>query len=178
MIEDQLAPKRCGHTRGKQVVAREEALLRMRAAVDAREQGADVLILARTDARGPLGLDEALWRGQAFADLGADIVFVEAPRSEAEMQRICETIRAPQLANMVEGGDTPVLPPARLAALGYRIAAHPLTLLSAAARAMQEALASLARGETPPRLLEFAELRALVGFDAYDAALERYSADG
>ena len=177
-IEDQLAPKRCGHTRGKQVVAREEALLRVRAAVDAREQGADVLILARTDARGPLGLDEALWRGRAFADLGADIVFVEAPRSEAEMQRICEAIRAPQLANLVEGGDTPMLPPARLAALGYRIAAYPLTLLSAAARAMQDALAALARGETPARLLEFAELRELVGFDAYDAALERYGKDG
>jgi 2-methylisocitrate lyase-like PEP mutase family enzyme len=177
MIEDQLAPKRCGHTRGKQVVARDEALWRVRAAVDAREQGADVLILARTDARGPLGLDEALWRGRAFADLGADIVFIEAPRSEAEMQRICEAIRAPQLANMVEGGDTPVLPPARLAALGYRIAAYPLTLLSAAARAMQDALAALARGETPTRLLEFAELRALVGFDAYDAALERYGKD-
>jgi len=178
MIEDQLAPKRCGHTRGKQVVPRDEALARVRAAVDARAQGADVLILARTDARGPIGLDEALWRGQAFADLGADIVFVEAPRSESEMQRVCETIRAPQLANLVEGGDTPLLPPARLEALGYRIAAYPLTLLSSAARAMQEALAALARGETPPRLLAFAELRELVGFDAYDAALARYSSDG
>ena len=177
MIEDQLAPKRCGHTRGKQVVERGEALARVRAAVEAREQGADVLILARTDARGPIGLDEALWRGQAFADLGADIVFVEAPRSEAEMQRVCETIRAPQLANLVEGGDTPVLLPAKLEALGYRIAAYPLTLLSSAARAMQEALAALARGETPPRLLTFAELRELVGFDAYDAALARYSGD-
>jgi 2-methylisocitrate lyase-like PEP mutase family enzyme len=178
MIEDQLAPKRCGHTRGKQVVSREEALARVRAAVDAREQGADVLILARTDARGPLGLDEALWRGQAFADLGADIVFVEAPRSEAEMQRVCAEIRAPQLANLVEGGDTPLLPPARLEALGYRIAAYPLTLLSAAIRAMQDALAALGRGETPQGLIEFAELRALVGFDAYDAALARYGDGG
>jgi 2-methylisocitrate lyase-like PEP mutase family enzyme len=82
MIEDQLAPKRCGHTRGKSVVSREEALARVRAAVDAREQGADVLILARTDARAPIGLEEAIWRARAFADLGADIVFVEAPRSE------------------------------------------------------------------------------------------------
>jgi 2-methylisocitrate lyase-like PEP mutase family enzyme len=175
MIEDQLAPKRCGHTRGKQVVAREEALARVRAAVDARDRGADVLILARTDARGPLGLDEALWRGQAFAELGADIVFVEAPRSEQEMERVCASIRAPQLANMVEGGDTPVLPPARLEALGYRIAAYPLTLLSAAARAMNDALAALAKGAAPQRLLEFAELRELVGFDAYDAELARYS---
>jgi 2-methylisocitrate lyase-like PEP mutase family enzyme len=174
MIEDQLAPKRCGHTRGKQVVSREEALIRLRAAVDAREQGADLLILARTDARAPLGLDEAIWRGRAFADLGADIVFVEAPRSESEMERICREISAPQLANLVEGGDTPVLAPARLEALGFRIAAYPLTLLSSAARAMQDALAALARGETPERLLGFDELRELVGFDAYDAALTRY----
>jgi 2-methylisocitrate lyase-like PEP mutase family enzyme len=178
MIEDQLAPKRCGHTRGKQVVSREEALARVRAAVDARDAGAGALILARTDARGPLGLDEALWRGRAFVDLGADIVFVEAPRSEAEMERVCAEIRAPQLANMVEGGDTPVLPPARLEALGYRIAAYPLTLLSAAVRAMQDALAALARGEVPQRLLAFAELRELVGFDDYDAALARYAEGG
>ena len=174
MIEDQLAPKRCGHTRGKRVVSREEARSRVRAAVDAREQGADLLILARTDARAPIGLDEAIWRGRAFADLGADIVFVEAPRSEAEMQRICQEIPAPQLANLVEGGDTPLLPPARLEALGFRIAAYPLTLLSSAVRAMQDALAALARGETPARLLAFEELRALVGFDAYDATLARY----
>jgi 2-methylisocitrate lyase-like PEP mutase family enzyme len=174
MIEDQLAPKRCGHTRGKSVVSREEALIRVRAAVDAREQGADLLVLARTDARAPLGLDEAIWRGRAFADLGADIVFVEAPRSEAEMQRICQEIPAPQHANLVEGGDTPVLPPARLEALGFRIAAYPLTLLSSAARAMQDALAALARGEAPTRLLGFDELRTLVGFDDYDAALARY----
>jgi 2-methylisocitrate lyase-like PEP mutase family enzyme len=174
MIEDQLAPKRCGHTRGKSVVSREEALARVRAAVDAREQGADVLVLARTDARGPVGLDEAIWRGRAFADLGADIVFVEAPRSEAEMHRVCREIPAPLLANLVEGGDTPVLPPPRLEELGFRIAAYPLTLLSAAVRAMQEALASLACGEPPERLLAFAELRELVGFDAYDAALARY----
>jgi 2-methylisocitrate lyase-like PEP mutase family enzyme len=178
MIEDQLAPKRCGHTRGKSVVSREEALARVRAAVDAREQGADLLILARTDARAPIGLDEAIWRGRAFADLGADIVFVEAPRSEVEMHRVCREIPAPQLANLVEGGDTPLLPPARLEELGFRIAAYPLTLLSAAARAMQDALASLARGEPPERLLGFGELRELVGFDAYDAALADYGKGG
>lgn len=85
MIEDQLAPKRCGHTQGKEVVRRSEALARIRAAVDAREQGANILILARTDARATDGFDEALWRMQAFADLGADILFLEAPRNEAEM---------------------------------------------------------------------------------------------
>jgi len=175
MIEDQLAPKRCGHTRGKQVVDRSAALARIRAAVDAREEGAEILILARTDARAALGLDEAIWRAQAFADLGADIAFVEAPLSEVEMQRICAEVPAPRMANLVEGGDTPLLAPARLEALGYQIAAYPLTLLSAAVRAMQDALAALAAGESPRERIAFAELRELVGFDAYDAELSRYA---
>jgi 2-methylisocitrate lyase-like PEP mutase family enzyme len=177
MIEDQLAPKRCGHVRGKQVVGRGEALARIRAAVDAREEGADVLVLARTDARAPLGLDEAIARGRAFAELGADLVFVEAPTSEAEMERVCREIPAPQLANLVEDGATPWLPPARLEALGYKIAAYPLTLVSSAIRAMQDALAHLAAGEPVPRdrRLAFAELQALVGFPEYDAESRRYA---
>ncbi len=175
MIEDQLAPKRCGHTRGKEVVARGEALARVRAAVDARDEGADVLVMARTDARATRGLDEALARGVAFADAGADLVFVEAPGSEEEMARVCAEIPAPQMANLVEGGDTPMLPPSRLESLGYKIAAYPLTLLSAAARAMRDALAALDKGETPARLMDFAELRELVGFDAYDAERTRYA---
>ena len=174
MIEDQVAPKRCGHTAGKQVVPRDEALMRIRAAVDARERGIDILIMARTDARATHGLDEALWRARAFADLGADIVFCEAPRSEAEMARLCADVAAPQMANMVEGGDTPILPPRRLEAIGYKIVAYPLTLLSVAARAMTDALDALGRGDPAERLLGFAELRELVGFDAYDAALARY----
>jgi len=177
MIEDQLAPKRCGHTRGKEVVPRAEALARIRAAVDARDEGAGVLIMARTDARAPLGLDEALERGRAFAELGADLVFVEAPRSEAEMERVCREIPAPQMANLVEEGDTPWLSPARLEALGYKIVAHPLTLLSAAVRAMQDALAELGEGRPVKGLLPFAELRALVGFPDYDRERTRYAPD-
>ncbi len=177
MIEDQVAPKRCGHTVGKRVVAREEALSRIRAAVAAREEGAEILIMARTDARATHGLDEALWRANAFADLGVDLVFCEAPRSEAEMERICTEVPSHQMANMVEGGDTPQLEPNRLEKIGYKIAAYPLTLLSAAARAMTEALACLERGIAADRLLEFSELRELVGFDAYDAALARSDAE-
>ena len=175
MIEDQLAPKRCGHTRGKQVVERAEALARVRAAVDAREAGADILVMARTDARAIHGLDEALWRAQAFADLGADILFVEAPRDEEEMARVCATTSLPHMANMVEGGDTPVLPPARLEALGFRIAAYPLTLLNAAIGAMEQALAALEKGGTPAGLMPFARLREIVGFDAYDAEQAEYA---
>jgi 2-methylisocitrate lyase-like PEP mutase family enzyme len=175
MIEDQVAPKRCGHTRGKQVVDRAEALARVRAAVDARDEGAGILVMARTDARATHGLDEALWRAEAFADAGADILFVEAPTSRAEMERICRIARVPQMANLVEGGDTPLLPAAELEAIGYRIAAHPLTLLSAGIAGMQEALAELSRGEAPRERIPFASLRELVGFDAYDREQARYA---
>ncbi len=175
MIEDQVAPKRCGHTRGKQVVDRADALARLRAALDARDDGADILIMARTDARAPAGLDEALWRGKAFADLGADLVFVEAPLREDEMRRLCREIPAPMMANMVEGGDTPLMPPPRLEAVGYKLALYPLTLLSAAVRAMEQALAALKAGRRPTRLKDFAALRELVGFDAYGEAEARYA---
>jgi 2-methylisocitrate lyase-like PEP mutase family enzyme len=175
MIEDQRAPKRCGHTRGKQVVERDEACARIRAAVDARDEaGCDILIMARTDARATHDLDEALERCQRFAELGADILFLEAPRSADEMRRLCRELPGVKMANLVEGGDTPVLPPDQLEELGYKIAAYPLTLLSAASAAMMRALTSLARGEEPDALLEFEELREIVGFPAYDAASGRY----
>jgi 2-methylisocitrate lyase-like PEP mutase family enzyme len=174
MIEDQVAPKRCGHTRGKAVVERAEALARIRAAVDARDEGAGILVLARTDARATHGFDEALWRVQAFADAGADMVFLEAPESEQEMRAFCAGVSVPTLANMVEHGVTPVLPPAQLEDIGYRLAAYPLTLLSSAMRAMKEALAALKAGRHPEALLSFEELKADVGFPAYYAAEEIY----
>lgn len=176
MIEDQVAPKRCGHTAGKQVVGRDEALMRIRAAVDARDEGADILILARTDARATHGLEEALARARAFAAIGADILFVEAPTDEDEMRRICREVPGRHLANMLEGGASPLLPPAHLADIGYAIIAYPLTLLSAAVRAMRDALTALAAGIHPQdALVDFPELRRIVGFDAYDALSARYS---
>ena len=181
MIEDQLAPKRCGHTRGKAVVARDEALARLRAALDAsnesRSSGLDILVMARTDARAPHGLDEAIARGRAFAAQGADIVFVEAPRDEAELARIGREIDAPLMANLVEDGDTTLLPPERLAALGFRIAAHPLSLLMSSVRAVQDALAELAKGEPVTRRVSFETLREIVGFDAYDRELQGYAVE-
>jgi len=175
MIEDQLAPKRCGHTNGKEIVARSEALARIRAAVDVRDEGADILIMARTDARATDGLDEALWRMQAFADLGADILFLEAPRDEAEMARFCRQVPGPKMANMLEGGVTPVLPPRRLQEIGYRIAAYPLALLNSAVYAMREALGELAAGCMPKGGVDFATIRDIVGFDRHDQTLRRYS---
>jgi 2-methylisocitrate lyase-like PEP mutase family enzyme len=174
MIEDQVAPKRCGHTGVKDVVDRAEALRRMRAACDARDAGADLVVIARTDARNAIGLEEALWRMWAFADIGADILFLEAPRGEAEMERFCREVPGMHMANILEDGITPVLAPPRLAEIGYRIAAYPLTLLTTAVHAMQSALRDLAAGRTPQARTSFAEIRRLVGFDAYDALLAQY----
>ena len=175
MIEDQLAPKRCGHTRGKEVVSRGEALARIQAAVDARDEGAGALIMARTDARATDGFDEALRRCQEFARIGADILFLEAPQSEQEMIALCREIPGPKMANMVEQGDTPLLSPERLEEIGYKIAAYPLSLLSASVRAMRDALRAFSEGRHPEGLLDFAELRSLVGFTDYDDESARYS---
>jgi len=175
MIEDQLAPKRCGHTRGKQVVARAEAVSRVRAAVDAREEvDGDILVMARTDARATNGLEDALERCRLFSEAGADILFLEAPRSEEEMQTLCRELPGPKMVNLVEDGDTPILALERLEEIGFRIAAYPLTLLSSAVHAMQESLAALGQGRSPRGLLDFEVLREVVGFSAYDEEASRY----
>lgn len=173
MLEDQVAPKRCGHTGVKEVVDRDTAIARIQAAVDARHQGADLVIVARTDARSAMeaslgaeaALEEALWRLQAFAQLGADVLFLEAPRSEEEMRRFCQEVPGLHMANMLEGGLTPPLHPEQLRAIGFDLVAYPLTLLSAAAFAMRQALDDLQAGNTPERMLSFEELKTLVGFE-------------
>lgn len=174
MIEDQVSPKRCGHTQGKAVVGRDEALMRIQAAVDARNAGADILILARTDARATDGLDEAIARCQLFREIGADISFLEAPESVEEMRRYCAEVEGPKMANLIEHGKTPVLPVSELEAMGYKIAVYPLTLLSASIYAMRQALASLKRGDKPHAQLDFEELKAAVGFPDYYAEEEQY----
>ena len=175
MIEDQVAPKRCGHTRGKQVVGRGEACERVQAAVDVRDAGADILIVARTDARHEHGLEEAIERAAHFEEIGADILFVEAPASEEEMRTICSELSAPSMANIVEGGMTPELAPAQLAEIGYTIAAYPLTLLSAAMNAMITVLERLQAGAPAgDMLLDFQVLRDRVGFEDYYRREQRY----
>jgi len=121
MLEDQVAPKRCGHTRGKQIVGRNEAFARIQAAIDARDAGADILIMARPDANATDGLEEAIFRARTFTEMGVDITFLEAPRNEDEMHVYCEGLPGPKMANMVEQGDSPFLPPERLEAIGYKI---------------------------------------------------------
>ncbi len=175
MIEDQVAPKRCGHTQGKQVVPFDEACQRIRAAVDARDEGADILIMARTDARATEGLDEGLRRIEAFSEIGADILFLEAPQSEEEMVRFCESVPGPKMANMVEQGATPVLPPARLQEIGFKIVAYPLTLLLAIIPVIEQALQALKEGRHPEGLASFADLQSVVGFPEYFEAEKRYA---
>lgn len=174
MIEDQVSPKRCGHTKGKAVVGRDEALTRIQAAVDARDAGADILVMARTDARATDGLDEAITRCRLFRQIGADISFLEAPESVEEMRRYCAEVEGPKMANLIEHGKTPVLPLPELEAMGYKIAVYPLTLLNVSIRAMRAALTSLQAGEKPPGLLDFEELKAAVGFPEYYGEEERY----
>lgn len=175
MIEDQVSPKRCGHTKGKLVVERTEAVDRIRAACDARDEGTDIVIVARTDARHGHGLSEAIDRAAAFAEMGADILFVEAPKSEDEMLEICRALPGHKMANLIEGGETPVLSVERLSEIGYAIATYPLTLMSSAMAAMVGALRDMKAGHHPNQMLEFADLRRRVGFDDYYATEARYA---
>jgi 2-methylisocitrate lyase-like PEP mutase family enzyme len=177
MLEDQVSPKKCGHTKGKQVVTREEARMKIRAAVEARA-GADILIMARTDARAVHGLDEALARCRDFEAEGADIIFLEAPETEDEMRRYCATMKKPCMANMVPGGKTPVLPPEQLQRIGYKLALYPVMLLSSAIAAMQGTLTALRPGAlaAQPPAVSFADLQKVVGFPDYWDRETRYQA--
>ena len=177
MIEDQVAPKKCGHTQGKQIVSRDEAFSRIQAAVDARNNGADILIMARTDANATDGMDEAIARAQAFAEIGADITFLEAPTDEDEMRRYCSEVPGPKMANMVEGGDTPFLPPTELEAIGYTVIIYPISLMLAGMKVMEDALKTMTGGSHPEGLSEFSHLRDVVGFPAYYDAEKKYAAD-
>jgi 2-methylisocitrate lyase-like PEP mutase family enzyme len=175
MIEDQVSPKKCGHTRGKQVIPRAEARMRIRAAIDAKAD-AEILIMARTDARAVHGFDEALARCQDFEAEGADIIFLEAPENEDEMRRFCATMQKPCMANMVPGGKTPVLAPDQLHKLGYKLALYPVMLLSSSIAAMQATLEGLRPGsKTPaPPTISFSDLQGVVGFPDYWSRETRY----
>jgi len=141
-LEDQTFPKRCGHLAGKEVVDADTFARTLEAAVEARRDP-DTVIVARTDARAPLGLDEAIGRANRYASVGADVIFVEAPRSEAEIERIAGEVSAPLLLNLVPGGLTPELDHDRLAELGYRIAIYPGAMVMAVVPAAIQALSEL-----------------------------------
>ncbi len=176
-LEDQEFPKKCGHTPGRRVVSAEDMVRRIAVAAEARTSP-DFLIIARTDARTSLGLAEAIRRARAYAEAGADMLFVESPESEAEMAKIGRELGdMPLVANMVEGGRTPMLIPERLAEIGYALAIYPVAgLLSAAAalntvyRQIRDTGSSLG---SPAPLYPFAEMNRLMGFEevwAFDKA--------
>ena len=179
-LEDQEFPKKCGHTPGRRVVPMADMVRKIRVACDARSS-ADFKIIARTDARSTLGLDEALRRGEAYAQAGADILFIESPESVEEMHRIGRSTHLPLIANMVEGGRTPVQTRSELESLGYRIAIFPVTALLAATEAMRTVYAQLhetgsSAGTTVP-LMPFGDLTRLMGFEEVWAFDKRYAQD-
>ena len=152
-IEDQVAPKRCGHFAGKEVISREEMIGKIKAALDARRDS-NLMIIARTDARAVLGLKEAVERGVAYSEAGADLIFVDAPESAEELRSIARSIPAPVMANMSEGGKTPLLSARELRDMGYRLVIYPGSAARAAAKTIQELMAVLMREGTTKNFLE------------------------
>ena len=177
-LEDQETPKKCGHTPGRRVVPTRDMVEKVRVAVEARRDP-NFLIVARTDARTSLGLDAAIERARAYAAAGADVLFVEAPESEEEIARIGESIDKPLLANMVDGGKTPVLPGERLESLGFAIAIYPAAGMLPAAGAMQETFRTLLRDGSTANLevpaISLSEMHALMGFEEVWAFERRWA---
>jgi len=175
-LEDQFMPKKCGHTEGKLLVSKQEMVQKVKAAADTRKDD-DFMLVIRTDAIAVNGIEDALDRAAAYAEAGADIIFVEAPNNIEEMKRITSTIKAPLLANMVEGGGkTPILPASELQALGYTLAIYPTALWMSSIKAMQEVLQVLKTTGTSlsyaEHMVSFQEMFEIVGRSSY-AKLEK-----
>ena len=179
-IEDQITPKRCGHLDGKEVISRAEMEMKLKAALDTRTDP-DFCIIARTDARGVHGLEDAIGRAQAFAKLGVDAIFVEAPQSESELAEIPKRLPdVPLLVNVFKGGKTPMLPMERLQQMGYRIAIYPSETQRAAIHAMRNALTTLKNEGTTESidasLTPFKERDKVVGLDDWQKIEHTYLA--
>jgi methylisocitrate lyase len=178
-LEDQMWPKKCGHFEGKRVISADEHAMKIRAACDARGEQ-DLFVVARTDARQPLGLEAAIDRCLAYKEAGADALFVEAPRSVEELERIADALPPPLVANMIERGVTPHLTRTELERLGFGLIVCPLAGLFASAKAVLEVLTELRERETTAgatdRMITFDEFNALVDVEARYADEARYSA--
>jgi len=174
-LEDQIMPKRCGHMAGKEVVSRQDWIARIKAAVEARHT---MLIAARTDAIAAVSLDEAIWRGNAARDLGADIIFVEAMHTEKDMENINRAIDAPTIINQVEGGVTPLLPHSTLRDLGFSMVIHPCLLTYRIAHAVKDLLTRFrSSGDSSQfldEILPFSEFNDLVGLTEIRHQEKRY----
>ncbi|MEQ9329769.1 oxaloacetate decarboxylase [Thalassobaculum sp.] len=179
-LEDQVFPKKCGHFDGKGVIPVGEMVSKVKAAVDSRDDE-NLLIMARTDARAIEGMDAAIERAQRYIEAGADLTFVEAPVSVEEMRAITRSLAVPQVANMVVGGRTPLLPQAELAEIGFALVLYANTPLQAAMRAMSEVLGALRRDggldAVRDRLADFGERQRLVDKATYDALEKRYAVE-
>lgn len=176
-LEDQIWPKRCGHMIGKDVISKDDYILKLKAALEARKSK-DFIIVARTDARAPLGLDEAIERGKAYHKAGADVIFIEAPKTIEELKKIANEIDAPLVANMIEEGLTPNLSAKELLKMGYRIAVFPLSGLYAATFAIKEVFSELKKtGTTKERrkmMVTFEEFNKFVDLKRYMDLEKRY----
>ena len=180
-IEDQVWPKKCGHMEGKQVIPQNEMVQKIRAAVDARLDP-DFVIIARTDANAVNGFEDALRRGQAYREAGADVIFIEAPRSMAELTAITQTFSGvPLLYNWAESGKTPLLPLDEIHTLGFKLVIFPVSLLFAAAYATLGLLDALKQGQTPTALggqtVTFSQFTDHVGLPTIQALERRYGVD-
>ncbi|MGC1709186.1 MAG: isocitrate lyase/PEP mutase family protein [Nitrosotalea sp.] len=165
-LEDQKWPKRCGHMSGKEVIAKEEYSEKLRAAVDARKSN-DFIVVARTDARATEGLDAAIERGLLYKDIGADAIFIEAPKSVDEMRKIGKSIKAPLVANMIEGGATPLLSSSEIHKMGFNLILYPLSVLYANTFATMQILKELRKNGTTAKLKD-----KLVDFDQFNEIVE------
>jgi 2-methylisocitrate lyase-like PEP mutase family enzyme len=168
LLEDQITPKRCGHFQGKQVIPADEMVLKLRAALEARRDP-DFVLVARTDARAVEGLDAAIARANRYGAAGADVCFIEAPESRAELEQIPRAVRYPLLVNMLSGGVTPILTASELGALGYKIIVCPIETLLVTGAAVQRlirALLTTGRADLPAEeMLSFAQIKQLLGLD-------------
>lgn len=177
-LEDQIWPKRCGHMAGKDVISKDDYMPKLKAALEAR-RSKDFVIVARTDARAPIGLGEAIERGKAYRKAGADVIFVEAPTSIQELKKVAHEIDAPLVANMIEDGVTPNLPASELLKLGYRIAVYPLSGLYSATYAMREVFEELketgATKQTRKMMVTFKDFNRFIDLQKYSDLEKRYS---
>ncbi|MEK9741955.1 MAG: isocitrate lyase/PEP mutase family protein [Pelagibacteraceae bacterium] len=175
MIEDQKWPKKCGHTKGKDVVDVDEANSRIKAAVDASKMNnKDILIMARTDAIATRGLKEAIKRMQTFSELGADILFVEAIKSKEDMKTVIKEIPGHHMINLIEDGETPLLEMNELEDIGFKIAVFPLTLMSSSVKIMQQSLKNMKHKIYNKDVSKFSDLRDIVGFNEYYDIEDKY----
>lgn len=176
-LEDQVAPKRCGHMLGRKVVSLEEMVGKIRAAVAARKDP-DFVIIARTDARTVLGIDEAIRRAKAYEEAGADVIFVESVESVEEMKRVNSEIKVPTLANMVEGGRTPLLTNKELEEIGYSLVIYPTASTYVTAKAMfglmEELKANGTTAKSFDKMITFADFNDLVGLGEYQKLEAEY----